>query len=196
MESPRGPRRAWASVSWRAEQLVEGETIERGFGTSAASSGKCAVRRASPSARQLAALRIGQGILDRRQRRLEDAGEQLAQPLLGDAGSEVIDRHDARGVDRLAPDRAELRRRELRPPARARPPCPRRSARRRPAGAARQSGGRTRWPPRCRRLRRESWAMTRCGRSPEPGLDPHGVDRARGPIASRRAPARRAYGAR
>ena len=58
--------------------------------------------------REIAAFRIGQRVLQGRKGRLQDSCEQLAQPLLGHAGGEWIDRNDARGVDRVASDRAEL----------------------------------------------------------------------------------------
>ena len=98
------------------EQLVEGQAVER-LGHVGRLLGEVRGAQGVVERRQAPAFLVGQWVDDRWQRAIQDARQQLAEPLLGHAGGEVVDRDDARGVHRLATDRAELRRRELRTPA-------------------------------------------------------------------------------
>ena len=97
------------------EELVEGEAIQ-GAGDIGRILGKVGGAQRIGEGCELAALGIGQGVLDCRQRRLEEAGEELSEPLLRDPRAEVVHGHHAGGVDRVAADRAELGRGELRTP--------------------------------------------------------------------------------
>ncbi len=74
------------------------------------------MRSASSSGRKCPSLRVGEGVDHAGERTIHDPRQQLAEPLLGHAGRQVVDRHDPRGVDRLAADGRKLGRCELRPP--------------------------------------------------------------------------------